>query len=153
MSELRRRLEAIAGVLDELRQNLTSEGDALQRGETEALAHLATLKAHHARELTSAWTAFTSVLGLAAPTTRAAIEQALQDVAEAGVIDTWSRIVGLVEETNRLNRLNGLLIDAQLRRTQQALDILQAAAMQQALYGADGLSVKLLGHQRSIDEA
>lgn len=64
----------------------------------------------------------------------------------------WARIVGLIDATQQQNRLNGRLLEEQLRRTRSALDILQSAAGQQALYGADGHSVELLSPQRSIDE-
>lgn len=153
MSELHGRLDALSGLLRNLLDTITQEGEALQRGEAEALPELTAAKERHARALASGWTALTDELRLSPPVTRQAIERALDRRSEPGVVDAWSRIVGLIDETERLNRLNGRLIEEQLRRTQSALDILQSAASHQALYGADGHSVELLSGQRSIDEA
>ncbi|MGQ9860527.1 MAG: flagella synthesis protein FlgN [Thiobacillaceae bacterium] len=153
MSELHGRLDALSGLLRNLLDTLTLESEVLQRGDTEALAELTASKEWQARALAAGWTVLTDELRLSSPVTRQAIEQALNERSEPGVADAWSRIVGLIDETERLNRLNGRLIKEQLRRTQSALDILQSAASQQALYGADGHSVELLSAQRSIDEA
>lgn len=153
MSELHGRLDALAGLLRNLLDTITLESEALQRGEAEVLPELTAAKERHARALASGWTALTDQLHLPPPVTRQAIEQALDKRSEPGVADAWSRIVGLIDEAERLNRLNGRLIEEQLRRTQSALDILQSAARHQSLYGADGHSVELHSSRRSIDEA
>ena len=153
MSALHERLDALSGLLRRLLETITREGEVLQGGDAEALSELTAAKEQRARALASAWTALTDELNLSTPVTRQAIEQALDRRSEPGLAQAWSVILGLIDETQRLNRLNGRLIEEQLRRTQSALDILQAAASQQALYGADGHSVELLSSQRSIDEA
>jgi flagellar biosynthesis/type III secretory pathway chaperone len=153
MSELTEWLDAVAGLLRKLLETLTLEGEALQRGDAEALPELTAAKEGHARALASAWTALTGQLHLTPPVTRQAIEQALDARSEAAVAEAWSAIVGLIAETERQNRYNGRLIEEQLRRTRSALDILQSAARQQALYGADGHRIELLSPHRSIDEA
>lgn len=153
MSELHARLDALSGLLRKLQDTLTRETEALQRGDAEALPELTATKEGHARALASAWTALTEQLNLPSPVSRQAIEQALDRRREPGLNEAWAGIVGLVGEAERLHRLNGLLIEEQLRRTRYALDILQSAASRQALYGADGHSVEFLYPQRSIDEA
>ncbi len=153
MSELRGRLDALTALLRDLLATITREGEVLQSGDAEALPELTAAKEAQARALASAWTALTEQLHLTPPVTRQAIEAALGSRTEPGLSETWSGLVGLIEEMEWRNRLNGRLLEAQLRRTQSALDILQAAASQQALYGADGHSVELLSPQRSIDEA
>lgn len=152
MSELHRRLDALSGLLRKLLDTLTREGEVLQRGDTETLPELAAAKEACARGLATGWAAFSDALNLHPPVTRQAIEQALDTQSEPGLVEAWSRIVDLIDETQRQNRLNGRLIEEQLRRTRSALDILQSAARQHALYGADGHSVELLSPQRSIDE-
>lgn len=153
MTDLHGRLDALSHQLRDLLDTLTREGEVLQRGNAEDLPELTAAKEQHARALVSAWTALTDQLHLTPPVSRQAIEQALDKRFEPGLVEAWSMIVGLINETERLNRLNGRLIEEQLRRTQSALDILQAAASRHALYGADGHSVQLLSPQRSIDEA
>lgn len=153
MSELHGRLDTLSGLLRDLLETITLEGDLLQRGDAEALPELTATKEQRARALASAWAGLTDQLHLSPPVTRQAIEQALDGRSEPGVAEAWSKIVGLIDQMERLNRLNGRLIEEQLRRTQNALDILHTAASQQALYGADGHSVELLSPQRSIDEA
>jgi flagellar biosynthesis/type III secretory pathway chaperone len=153
MSELYGRLDALSALLRDLLDTITLEGEALQRGDAEALPALTAAKEQRARALASAWTGLTDLLHLSPPVTRQALEQALEGYSEPSVAAAWSRIIGLIDETQRLNRLNGRLIEEQLMRTQIALDILQSAASQQALYGADGHSLELLSPQRSIDEA
>lgn len=153
MTDLHARLDALSGSLHNLLDTLSQEGEVLQRGKAEDLPELTAAKEQHARALASAWSALTEQLNLPPSVTRQAIEQALDTRYEPGLVEAWSRIADLINETGRLNRLNGRLIEEQLRRTQSALDILQSAASQQALYGADGHSVELLSPQRSIDEA
>lgn len=153
MSELHGRLDALAGLLRNLLETITREGEALQKGDAEALPELTTTKEQHARALASAWTALTDQLGLPSPVSRQSIEQALHARSDPLLTEAWSRILGLVGETERMNRLNGRLIEEQLSRTQSALEILQSAASQHALYGADGHSMELTSPQRSIDEA
>ncbi len=153
MNALHGQLDALSGPLRNLLDTLAREGEVLHSGEVDRLPELTATKERHARALAAGWAALTGQLQLTAPVTRQAIEQALSSRADASLIEAWSRIVGVIDEIQRLNRLNGRLIEEQLRRTQSALDILQSAASQQALYGADGHSVELLAPQRSIDEA
>lgn len=153
MTDLHGRLDALSGGLRNLLDTITLEGEVLQRGNAEDLPRLTAAKEQHARALAAAWAALTDQLNLPPPVSRQAIEQALDMRSEPGLVEAWSGIVGLINATERQNRLNGRLIEEQLRRTQSALDILQSAASQQALYGADGHSVELLSPQRSIDEA
>lgn len=152
MNESRSLLLQLVERLNQLCQLLSEESHCLKEGKTEDLARLAALKAECARDLTNTWAAVISQLGLTPPLTRAAFEQSLQRIADTRLRDIWFRIEKLIAETDRLNRQNGLIIEEQLGRTQRALEILQAAAMEQAIYGADGFNVTFT-RQHSIGEA
>lgn len=152
MSALESCLQALVGHLAALRATLAAEGEALQRGDADALPACVDRKEAQAKALAAAWRDLTARLGLTESTSRAAVEQAIA-CADPSLSSTWSGIVGLVDEIGRLNRLNAQLIQEQLRRTQTALEILQTAAGQAAVYGADGRSIELFGSNRSIDEA
>lgn len=53
---------------------------------------------------------------------------------------SWERLSELAKQAKHLNRQNGVMIETQLKHNQQALAILQEAAMQNSLYGPDGHS-------------
>ncbi len=146
-------LESLSNHLRALLDIIAAENRALERGDPESLPQLNQGKEDIARVLTRDWTSLTQGLGLSPPVSRASLEHALNDHPEPGLGEAWTRVQALIEETDRLNRLNGRLIDEQLRRTRGAIDILQAAASQRALYGADGYSVDLFSKSREIDEA
>lgn len=152
MSELKPNFEVLTTCLEALRATLAAEADALQKGDADALRDYIGRKEGEARALAAAWGELATRLGLSALASRETVEQALARV-EPSLTARWADIVRLIDEIGRLNRLNGQLIQEQLRRTQTALEILQAAAGQGALYGADGRSIDLFSSCRSIDEA
>lgn len=152
MSALAPCLHALAEHLTAMRGAIAAEGEALQRGDADALPACVGRKEAQAKALVAAWGELTARLGLAEASSRAAVEQAIARI-DPSLSATWAGIVGLVDEIGRLNRLNGQLIQEQMRRTQTALEILQTAAGQAALYGADGRSIELFAPNRSIDEA
>jgi len=57
-----------------------------------------------------------------------------------GLTKNWEKLQELVKQAKHLNNLNGAMIEVQLKHNQQALAILQEAAMQNSLYGPDGHS-------------
>lgn len=152
MSALALSLKALAEHLEAMRAALEAEGEALQRGEADALPDCVGRKEAQAKALIAVWGDLTARLGLAEASSPAIVEQAIAR-ADPSLSATWAGIVGLVDEIGRLNRLNGQLIQEQLRRTQTALEILQRAAGQAVLYDAAGRSIELFGSNRSIDEA
>ncbi len=152
MSELGANFETLSTCLEALRATLAAEGEALQKGDADALPEYIGRKEAEARALVAAWGELATRLGLSELASCEAVEQAL-DRAAPELIARWADIVRLIDEIGQLNRLNGQLIQEQLRRTQTALEILQTAAGQGALYGADGHSIELFGSNRSIDEA
>lgn len=151
MSTLALSLEALAAHLEAMRAALEAEGEALQRGEADALPDCVGRKEAQAKALSAAWSDLTAQLGLPEASSRAVVGQAIAR-ADPSLSTTWAGIVGLVDEIRRLNRLNGMLIQEQLRRTQTALEILHRAAGQAVLYDAAGRSIELFAPQRSIDE-
>jgi flagellar biosynthesis/type III secretory pathway chaperone len=58
----------------------------------------------------------------------------------------------LTQEAARLNRINGRLIEEQMRSTQAAMQVLQSASIR-SLYGSDGRLSNVLDNYRSIDSA
>lgn len=50
----------------------------------------------------------------------------------------WNGLIETATTAQQLNQTNGNLIETQLQRTQQALNVLSSAANQSAVYGADG---------------
>jgi flagellar biosynthesis/type III secretory pathway chaperone len=64
----------------------------------------------------------------------------------------WQLLEKLTADAARLNRVNGRLIEEQMRRTQAAMQVLQSASTR-SLYGADGRFSDGLNLNRSIDSA
>lgn len=151
MSALAGLLDGLVSGLDTLHATLRRENEALAVGTPDTLPTLIQAKEHLIGDLARTWSALAARLGV--PVSRRMIGQALNDHGEPGLAQTWSRVQALAQEVDRLNRLNGRLIEEQLRRTQGALQILQSAARQRGLYGSDGRTVDLFDPQRSIDEA
>lgn len=65
----------------------------------------------------------------------------------------WREVRHLAEQAERLNHGNSVLIEAQLQRTRQALDVLQTAANRGALYGANGRIVDGFRSGHTLDKA
>jgi flagellar biosynthesis/type III secretory pathway chaperone len=65
----------------------------------------------------------------------------------------WHAVEELVHVSDRLNRINGRLIEEQMRRTQVAMQILQHSLASRGVYGADGRVTDFLNVNRRIDSA
>ncbi len=149
---LRQRLDHLQARLRDLHQVMTREGEALRQGRTDALPELSAAKERSAHAVTEGWVSLTAALGLPSSASRAEIERHLTGHGDPGLMAAWMDTMALAEETGRMNRLNGRLIQESLARTRRALEVLQSAAQQQGLYGADGLGVEIFSHSRTIDE-
>lgn len=143
LSDLNRYLEAFLGLLEE-------EALALSSGDAERLGDLTQQRHGASRQLADAWQLMAGQLGLDAnaglPALRLRAFNGLPPSAD------WLRLEQLTHEAARLNRVNGRLIEEQMRRTQSALQVLQSASSR-SLYGADGRLNDLLNTTRSIDSA
>lgn len=129
---------------------LENEAQALENLQTEDMASLLATKAACADTVSRAWSELIqSVAADAAHAQdiRAAVCQDAEGAAE------WEQIAHLARAAASLNQSNGTLIDAQLRRTRQAVDILQKAATKNPLYGEHGQMLDTLTSHRTLDKA
>lgn len=55
-----------------------------------------------------------------------------------GTDEVWKELLGLARTAMQMNKLNGLLIDRQMRYNQERLKAVQAAIQPVNLYGSDG---------------
>jgi flagellar biosynthesis/type III secretory pathway chaperone len=143
LNELRAALREFVGLLE-------NEARVLKDGEPEQLAAIVAEKTRCSSTANTAWNRL--IINAGIDTRRGDSLDALIG-ADHPQFPTWQETRGLINKAERLNRANGSLIEAQLQRTRQALDVLQAAADRGALYGANGRMVGgfLPGH--SLDKA
>jgi flagella synthesis protein FlgN len=127
----------------ELVQVLQTEEDTLIRGDVDQLSELARTKSEKVillSQLAAKRTQFLTRQGFSGD--RAGMGKWLEqhDVGGAQEISAiWNELIEQAELSRQLNQTNGMVIETRLRHNQQALAVLQAAAMQQsATYGPDG---------------
>lgn len=150
-------MNPVENVLDELRQALVEfvsllerEADALTEGRTDDLTAVVADKARWAEAANTAWSRLIITSGI--------------DVSKGESLDGllagtpawqsgWREVRQLAEKAERVNRGNSILIEAQLQRTRQALDVLQSAANRGALYGANGRIVDGFQSGHTLDKA
>lgn len=153
MPESRALLESLSSALDALQEILSTQTAALRGNDADALAELIRSQEGRVADVMHQWSALTDALCLPQPPSRGQIEEALPLHADAPLKELWGGILAKAEAAEQANRLNGRLIDEQLRRTRSALQVLQGASDQRALYGSDGRTLDLFTPNRSIDEA
>jgi flagella synthesis protein FlgN len=138
--------------LDNLHATLTEETEALRRGNADDLPRLTQGKAPQLALINQLWAVLTQSAGLGSTATAAALAARIAQLADSESLKLWSRVEARAREVDRQNRLNGELIQEQLRHAQAALRVLQDAANRGGLYGADGQSLTMFTGQRTIDE-
>lgn len=153
MTDVAGQLDILFERLSALQEALARESEVLRSGSPDPLTELSQRKERLTQDVGRALTGIGAALELRRPVRRQHIQMALAARPDPRLSQAWQRILTLADETERLNRLNGRLIEEQMRRNQSALDILQSAAQGRSLYGADGHAVELFSHNRSIDEA
>ncbi len=135
-------LQDIAAYLDELRQALVAEYEALSAEDSERLANLAEVKQR-----------LSDILGDLDRERSALLREAGLDLDRTGVLAyldrqaqsereplnvLWQRIETLTRDCRRLNAINGIVIEKRRRRAAQALHILQGQTAGSELYTAHG---------------
>lgn len=146
-------LEAETEALRQFLQILQSEQEALTQGNIDKLAEFARLKSEQGVRLSQLSSNHNRLLnqhGL--ESTPENIRQFIQREDPDGkryLARRWEKLLELAKQAQDMNRLNGTMIEMQLKRNQQALAILQEAAKQTSLYGPDGHS-KMLGAGRRL---
>lgn len=66
---------------------------------------------------------------------------------------SWQTLEEQVHKAERLNKVNGQLIQEQMQRTQAALQVLQNSLVNRGIYGADGRLNDFSSRNRQIDSA
>lgn len=121
---------------------LQSEQDALTEGSIDKLNEISRLKSEQVVRLSQLSADHFSNQNEAADTPDE-IVRILREADPDGKLSlaqSWEKLSALAKQAKQLNRQNGVMIETQLQYNQQALAILQEAAMQNSLYGPDGHS-------------
>lgn len=146
-AEFAETLEAETEALRQFLQILQSEQEALTQGNIDKLGEFARLKSEQGVRLSLLSSNHNRLLnqhGLG--DTPENIRQLIQREDPDGkysLAQSWEKLLELAKQAQDMNRLNGTMIEMQLKRNQQALAILQEAAKQTSLYGPDGHSQAL----------
>jgi flagellar biosynthesis/type III secretory pathway chaperone len=143
LNRLNQQLDSFLSVLEE-------EAVALASADSDRLVDLTRQRLAASQQLAESWRQLTSQLGLPANAGLPALR--LRAYSDSNPGEAWQRMEKLSHEAARLNRVNGRLIDEQIRRTQTAMQVLQSASSRN-LYGSDGRLSDLLNTSRSIDSA
>lgn len=153
-SDLVKNLEAESHAFQGFIQILQTEQDSLVQGNVDPLLELSRLKSEKVvllSQLADRRTRFISAQGFPPKqgSMGAWLKQQQHDPEHPRITELWTQLLALAESAQQLNKINGSMIDTRLRNNQQALAILQTAAKQSALYGADG-HTQALGLGRPI---
>ena len=145
LTELHSALATFVGLLE--RETL-----ALQDIDAETLSGIVAEKNQWSQTVNTAWNRLMAASGIDdSSNSGGKLEAALAGFP--GLQAQWTRIRSLTETAERLNRSNSVLIEAQMRRTRQALDVLQNAANRGSLYGENGLIVETYRSRHTLDKA
>lgn len=142
-------LDALARELGAFVELLEQEAATLAANQADALPPLIEQREAANRRLAALWRDLTHSLGLPPMTQLVDLRGPCLDQAP----DAWRQVEELARHAERMNRLNGRLIEEQLRRTQAAVQVLSDAAGSRTLYGADGRVSEFIHSNRSIDTA
>ncbi|OYY93154.1 MAG: hypothetical protein B7Y41_12570 [Hydrogenophilales bacterium 28-61-23] len=143
LQTLNHQLEAFLALLEE-------EAIALAGGNAEQLGELTHQRHAASQRLAESWRQLTQQHGLPANASLPALR--IRAFPDAQPDTNWQLLERLTHEADRLNRINGRLIEEQMRRTQAAMQVLQSASTR-TLYGADGRLSDPKNLNRSIDSA
>lgn len=72
--------------------------------------------------------------------------------AEKAAASAWKKLIGVTRETKEAHEKNGLMINALIRKTGEALAILTQHQQDHSLYGSDGQTAANIG-RRIVDSA
>jgi|JFJP01.1.fsa_nt_gi flagellar biosynthesis/type III secretory pathway chaperone len=143
LKTLNRELETFLALLEE-------ESIALASSNSERLDQLTHQRHGASQNLAESWRQLAEQLGLSAESSLPALR--LRAFADKSPSLAWLKLEKLTHEAARLNRVNGRLIEEQMRRTDAAMQVLQSASTR-SLYGADGRLSDAMNNNRSIDSA
>lgn len=134
-------------VMQRFVQILQAEQEALTQGDIDKLAEYARIKSEQGVQLSQLNTNRQRILklyGLGSTADDIGLVIRRED-PDGGrrLTQHWENLLDLAKQAHDINRLNGAMIESQLKRNQQALAILQESAKQTSLYGKDGHSQAL----------
>jgi flagellar biosynthesis/type III secretory pathway chaperone len=150
MTTLGPHLKALNSALEGFLALLEEESIALVSENSEQLEALTHQRHGASQQLAENWRQLAELLGLPGNASLPALR--MRAFVDTTPSSDWQRLEKLTAEAARLNRVNGRLIEEQMRRTQAAMQVLQSASTRN-LYGADGRLSDLLNINRSIDSA
>lgn len=157
MTALNDRLAALTRDMKAFLALLEEESLALASADSDRLTRLVAERQNLSLDIVEHWKRLAALLGMPAQAGFAALrDKALATPAGApanAARATWRELEGLSREAARLNQVNSRLIDEQMRRNQAAMQILQSAAANRGIYGADGRVSDFFNVQRTIDTA
>jgi flagellar biosynthesis/type III secretory pathway chaperone len=150
MSPLESALDELHLALEEFVRLLEREAQALQNIQADDLSVVVSEKTRWSEAANTAWNRLVIASGVDS-LHGDSLETAL--TATPTLQSRWRDIRQLAEKAEHLNQSNNILIEAQLQRTRQALDVLQSAANRGTLYGANGQMVDMFQSRHSLDKA
>lgn len=144
-------LTRLRATLADFNAFLEEEAAALAGQDTERLGEMLPRREALHRELASHWLALAQAAGAAQPKGLADLRQRLFGPGQPS--EPWLELEALVHASDRLNQVNGRLIEEQMRRTQVALQVLRNSLASHGIYGADGRVTDIQSLNRRIDSA
>ncbi len=150
MNPIETALDELDGALTTFVRLLELEAEALQDIHPETLSGVVAEKTQWSQAANTAWNRLVVASGI--DTRRGeSLESALNNYPDLQI--KWRTIRQLAETAERLNQSNSALIQAQMHRTRQALDVLQNAANRGTLYDANGHIVETYKPPHTFDKA
>jgi len=150
MNPLDYALDELHSSLVEFVRLLERESEALQTIHADDLAAIVEQKIRWSEAASAAWNRLLLASGID-PRRGDSLEATFSAVP--ALRTKWLEVRKLAETADRLNQSNNILIEAQLRRTRAALDVLQSAANRGSLYGANGEMVDVFQSRHTLDKA
>ncbi|MEW6677083.1 MAG: flagellar protein FlgN [Pseudomonadota bacterium] len=149
--ELDTALGRLTATLTDFNSFLEEEAAALMGQDAERLSGLLPRRNELHRALAGAWLSLAKLAGTQEPRGLADLRARL--FPQGPLPTQWTRLEALVHASDRLNQVNGRLMEEQMRRTQVALQILQNSVASRGVYGSDGRMAGLYATARTIDSA
>jgi flagellar biosynthesis/type III secretory pathway chaperone len=144
-------LQALRDQLAAFTEVLEAEAKALEHLQADNLGPLVDTKQRLSLAVASAWARLNDI-ARGDPQLREEVERGASSLPARERL--WREIRQLAKRAEQVNAGNGQLIEAQLRRTRQALDILQRASSRGGVYGANGQMLDFLSTtRRTFDKA
>jgi flagellar biosynthesis/type III secretory pathway chaperone len=151
MSAVEHALGQLNQALADFIQLLEEEAVALAARDAERLGALLPRRNEIHQALAGRWMELARLAGTDEPEGLADMRKRL--FADGPVSPGWRKLEELAQVSDRLNHINGRLIEEQMRRTQAAMQVLQNSLASRGVYGADGKVADFMNLNRRIDSA